>query len=183
MCEEHSVLWMSDHPDTDEGTLHHVSPYSGPLKRLFDYMTSTIPQDGDFKWSARTDDHYGWIRCNGRSLSQEEAPKLFKVIGFTYGRSGIRFRIPDPRGRVLGAVNDAYPQGSTVGEETIVLSENELPSHYHTGYTSTEGSHTHTYQDALFAEGSDGTFATSSSTSNGDTLMYRTASGGVSASE
>lgn len=171
---------MSDQLDTDEGTLHHVSPYSGPLKHLLDYMPSTIPVDGDFKWSARRDDHYGWILCNGRTLSQEEAPKLFEVIGFTYGEYGDRFRLPDPRGRVVGAADgDTHPLGHTVGAELISLGESELPSHTHTGSTTTDGLHSHYYQDVVSAEPGAATCVYPTS-DGGETPVYRTDAGSVS---
>ena len=46
-------------------------------------------------------------------------------------------------GRFLIAANDTYQAGSTGGEATHVLSVNEMPSHTHSGSTSSAGSHDH----------------------------------------
>lgn len=38
----------------------------------------------------------GWIDCDGRALSQEEYPALFKIVGNSYGDAPIRhFLLPD----------------------------------------------------------------------------------------
>ena len=46
-------------------------------------------------------------------------------------------------GRVLIGANDAYPAGSKGGEARVVLSVDQMPSHSHSGSTSTSGQHLH----------------------------------------
>lgn len=93
----------------------------------------------DLKWSARDNDHVGWVKCDGRALSRTAYKELFDVVGTTYGvGDGLTtFNIPDCRGRVLGGAGNgtgltARSKGAIVGAETHVLSTNEMPSHTHT---------------------------------------------------
>lgn len=46
-------------------------------------------------------------------------------------------------GRVLIGANAAYPAGSKGGEASVVLSVDQIPSHSHSGSTSTSGQHLH----------------------------------------
>jgi microcystin-dependent protein len=101
---------------------------------------------GDIKYSARTDDHVGWLRCDGRSLDTTTYSSLFAVIGYSFGGSGNSFNLPDPAGRVLGVVGSGSglttrSVGDLSGSETHVLSEEELAEHSHV--INTAGSHTH----------------------------------------
>jgi len=62
---------------------------------------------------------------------------LYNAIGYTYGGSGNNFNIPDIRGRVpigTGTGIGLSPRtlGNTGGEETHILSINEMPTHSHT---------------------------------------------------
>lgn len=107
------------------------------------FTTETRFLDGDLKWSTIKEDHKGWLRCDGRLLSPQEYPKLFSVIGNTYGGDNDAFRLPDPRDRVLGAVGDAHNVGQSVGSETHTLHINEIPPHTHTGTTNSGGTHNH----------------------------------------
>jgi microcystin-dependent protein len=105
---------------------------------------------GDFKYSAQTTDHHGWLLCDGRSVIREEYPVLFQAIGTSFGSDDSEtFYLPDCRGRILGVVGTGSglsPRtlGDVVGSETTILTVNELPSHTHSGTTATGGSHTHT---------------------------------------
>ncbi|PRP90774.1 Phage Tail Collar Domain protein [Enhygromyxa salina] len=44
---------------------------------------------------------WGWMLCDGRSLSTNMYPELFVALGYLYGGSGASFRIPDYRGYFL----------------------------------------------------------------------------------
>lgn len=105
---------------------------------------------GDLKYSARSSDHGGWLKCDGRSLSRTDYPDLFEVIGTSFGSNdSSTFKLPDTRGRVLGAIGTgvgltARILGDTIGSETHTLTVNEMPNHSHTGTTDYSGTHTHT---------------------------------------
>lgn len=167
---------------------------------------------GDYKWSAKDNDFNGWLLCDGRSLSRTQYFELFNAIGTSFGTtSASTFKIPNMRGRIIGGVgnsgneNDStHALGHSVGAENITLSTTQIPSHSHTGTSnasstgitsggttnnSTTGvsvnsvsDHSHTYQDAYFAEnlGGGGNFGTSADTDSDNRFVYRTAAGGNS---
>lgn len=121
------------------------------------------PTIGDTKYSFSDYNHLGWLKCDGAWLNKSEYGLLFNVIGGTFGETSTQFRLPDPRGRVLGAVGSgagltAREKGDSVGEETHTLTINEMPSHKHgsndmtgnnngSGYTTSNGQHAHDYTD------------------------------------
>jgi microcystin-dependent protein len=97
------------------------------------------PNDvGDIKYSIKNADHYGWLVCDGRSLSRDLYSDLFNIIGTTYGNNdGTTFKLPDCRGRILGAIGTgagltARSAGTLLGSETHTLTSAEMPSHTHT---------------------------------------------------
>jgi microcystin-dependent protein len=51
---------------------------------------------------------YNWLFCDGAYVQKIDYPKLFQIIGFTYGKSlsGGSFRLPDLRGRMVVGFND-----------------------------------------------------------------------------
>lgn len=50
---------------------------------------------------------------------------------------------PDLRGRFILGASDGHAVGSAGGEETHVLTVEEMPAHSHSGTTSTNGAHHH----------------------------------------
>lgn len=97
---------------------------------------------GDVKWSVVNRDSHGWLICDGRSLSKSLYMNLFQVIGTQFGSvDGESFNLPDCRSRVIGAIGEGNGLsnrtiGQSVGEETHVLTIDEIPSHNHGGVTS-----------------------------------------------
>jgi microcystin-dependent protein len=84
-----------------------------------------------------------WIPCDGRSLSIQQYSPLFAVLGYTFGGTlNQTFNVPDIRAlTVMGAGQGAgltmRPFSSKAGNETIALTNQNMPSHDHTfyGYT------------------------------------------------
>ena len=101
---------------------------------------------GDIKMSVYNSDFYGWLKCDGRSLSRTTYAALFAVIGTSFGNvDGNSFNLPDCRGRVLGSIGQGSGLsqrnlGTSIGEENHTMSTTEMPSH------------NHVYNDAYFAE-------------------------------
>ena len=97
---------------------------------------------GDIKMSVRNGDFYGWLKCDGRSLSRTTYAALFAIIGTSFGSiNGSSFNLPDCRGRVLGTLGQGggltnRTLGTTVGAETHTLTTGEIPSHSHTSNAS-----------------------------------------------
>ena len=129
----------------------------------------TRPLTGDTKMSFVTDDHMGWMKCDGRGLDTTAYNLLFQVVGYTFGGSGATFNLPNPQGRVMGTIgtvtdDDArsrtYVAGQSVGELDHKLTVPEMPAHNHNkataspganttadGTTSANGAHNHTLHD------------------------------------
>jgi microcystin-dependent protein len=120
------------------------------------------PTIGDTKFSVVRQDHMGWMNCDGRLLSTENYPLLFRVVQYSFGGSGDQFALPDMRSRVPGAINQGTgltdrALGDAVGEETHTLTITELPAHNHgtdasgnvvgNNLTGADGGHTHTITD------------------------------------
>ena len=166
---------------------------------------------GDYKWSASSNDFKGWLRCDGRSLVRSEYQELYEIIGTSFGSNGPNnFNIPDMRGRVLGAIGNTgneedvtHALGHSIGSENVTLNSSQMPSHSHTGTSdasstgitssgttanSTTGltvdsvsGHTHTYNDAYFAENQGGggsNFGTNAATDNDNVFIWRNSAGG-----
>lgn len=85
----------------------------------------------------------GFLLCDGSAISRTTYSELFSVIGTTYGvgDGSTTFNIPLMEGRVVIGVSVYYTLGTTGGTESVTLTEEELPAHYHTipthGHTST----------------------------------------------
>ena len=80
-----------------------------------------------------------YLFCNGQAVSRTTYAQLFSVIGTTFGvgDGSTTFNVPNLKGKVpIGynfADSDFYPCGKTGGTKTVTLTENQIPSHRHTG--------------------------------------------------
>jgi len=132
-----------------------VASPSVPTGSLFQYAGSSAPS--------------GYLLCQGQSVSSTTYLALHAVLSNTYGGSaytggsGLNFNLPDLRGRFpmgagtgsglnssgtgapSGTAQTARTAGQWGGEETNLLTTNEMPSHSHTGGTGSAGSHYHTF--------------------------------------
>jgi len=80
----------------------------------------------------------GYAQCNGQLLPINQNQALFAILGTTYGGNGITtFALPELRGRAAMHWNGVYPLGLKIGEESHVLTANEMPGHNHPGTATT----------------------------------------------
>lgn len=97
-------------------------------------------------WPAAGNIPVGWLECDGRTLSTAGYPRLFAVIGTSYGSDGVgSFNLPDLRGRVPLGRSAFHAAGQQVGAESVsvTLDSSNLPSHTHTAtFTSSTASST-----------------------------------------
>lgn len=79
--------------------------------------------------------------CNGQLLPIQQNEALFSILGTTYGGDGrTSFALPDLRGRApiqqgTGPGLSSYSLGQKVGQESITLTQAQLPAHTHTANT------------------------------------------------
>lgn len=79
-----------------------------------------------------------WAFCNGQLMSIAANSALFSILGTTYGGNGTStFALPDLRGRVPVGVGQGpglsnRQLGEASGQETVTLTQANLPSHSHT---------------------------------------------------
>ena len=78
----------------------------------------------------------GWVLCNGANGTPDLRSR------FIYGAGG-DVNTKSAYGVGWDVTYGHWPVGLTGGEEQHVLTWNEMPVHSHTGYTDTQGSHTH----------------------------------------
>ena len=98
---------------------------------------------------------FNWLVCDGEAVSREEYPRLFHVIGITYGSGDgqTTFNLPDLRSRFPLGLDASRNQtdyasqlGYTGGQSSHRMSVEHLPSHTHdqgTLLVGQNGSHTH----------------------------------------
>ena len=74
-----------------------------------------------------------YLACDGQELPINQFQTLFAVLGDTYGGNGYTtFKLPDFRGRAVMHTGGMYRPGLMGGQEKVVLSNDEVPSHTHT---------------------------------------------------
>ncbi len=81
----------------------------------------------------------GWALCDGKQLPINTNQALYSLLGTVYGGDGVRtFALPDLRGRVPVHVGNGVTLGQKAGEETHMLTINEMPTHRHIVTASSE---------------------------------------------
>lgn len=147
----------------------------------------------------------GWAFCDGSAISRTTYADLYAAIGTTYGsgNGSTTFNLPDLRGRSIygtdnmggsaagrltttGGISANNTLGATGGNQTTTLLTANLPVHNHTftgsSVTSSSNTHSHTYNDAFFAEnfsggvGSNARFGSGTTTDNDNNFYWRTSS-------
>src|SRR5262249_35313111 len=85
-----------------------------------------------------------WAICNGQLMPVHQYSLLLSLLGNTYGGDGkSNFRLPDLQGRApVGFGNPpgrpSYTLGQAAGQEAVLLTQDNLPSHNHALVASTQ---------------------------------------------
>jgi microcystin-dependent protein len=86
----------------------------------------------------------GWAFCDGQLLAVSQNDALFSLFGTIYGGDGsTTFALPDLRGRVpvhagQGPGLSDRRIGAKAGAEQVTLTQNQIPSHAHGLFASTQ---------------------------------------------
>lgn len=75
----------------------------------------------------------GWLACNGATYDAEDYPKLYAIIGTSYGNtppSG-KFNVPNLSGNFTRHAGGGKNIGDTGGNTYITLQADQLPQHEH----------------------------------------------------
>ena len=135
---------------------------------------------GDMKYSVHTFDHFGWLKCDGRTLNKIEYSELFTLVGTMYGSpTADTFKLPDLRGRVIGNIGQGSgltnrSSGTLIGAETHTLTVGEMPTHNHGiidpghAHGVTDPGHTHNYVKNTNDQSTDNAFSTELAADNVD---------------
>ncbi len=129
----------------------------------------------------------GWLLCDGAEKSQTTYSRLYSVLGSKYGAASTgHFKLPNMTNKFPLGKSGSRSLGDTGGNNTVTLSTANMPAHTHSvtvdsagshSHTATDSGHTHTYDDAYFAEnrpgGSNNNFGTSASTDGDNSFYYR----------
>lgn len=123
------------------------------------------PYLGEIKMTGFSFPPKNWAQCDGQVLPINDNTALFALLGTAFGGNGTtNFALPDMRGRTpmhtgTGFFNDYVTRGQKYGYEKITLQHNELPSHTHDMYASTQPGTKNAVgpnSDRVFAEASAG---------------------------
>lgn len=102
-------------------------------------LTTTI---GDTKHSLATADHLGWYLLDGRAKATLPANAQTNATSIGFGAN-----IPNATDRILKAKSGAEALMATGGSNAVTISQANLPNLNLAGTTSSNGSHSHTYND------------------------------------
>jgi microcystin-dependent protein len=119
---------------------------------------------GDMELAFRPTPKDGTLVCNGQAVSRAQYPDLYQwavdqgLMGsaFGVGDGSTTFTVPDVKDRFLAAAGSSISVGSTGGQATRTLTQNELPSHTHTVSVTQHPTHDHTFSGTGSATGSAG---------------------------
>jgi microcystin-dependent protein len=96
----------------------------------------------------------GWALCNGQTLSIAQNQALFSLVGTYYGGDGIStFNLPNLQGCAPLHMGNVFTQGTTSGEVSHTLTQNEMPTHTHAVIASSSPGNSATPANNLWAAG------------------------------
>lgn len=88
-----------------------VNDLHAATKQYVDNVAGDLPI-GTVMYFAASSAPVGWFECDGRFLNTSSFPDLFAAIRYTYGGSGVSFKLPDLRGEFLRGWDRSSVQGA-----------------------------------------------------------------------
>ena len=121
-----------------------TNPVNDIANNIYTFLLNSSLTIGDYKYSASNVEYNGWLLCNGQAVSVAEYPDLYNVIGTTFGGGEGTFNLPNFIGRIPGMpgnantsepLDDLHTFGDSIGTDYVILTEEQMPIHNHTGLT------------------------------------------------
>ena len=106
-----------------EEEFNNVIPTIGLIKQFQPSESSSVPVGSIVMWLTNTPPD-GWLFCDGKSFDQDTYPQLYSILN----NSNIT---PDLSGRFPVGAGSKYNIGETGGEDSVTLTESEMPNHTH----------------------------------------------------
>lgn len=109
----------------------------------------------------------GWLPCDGSSVGETSYPKLFSVIGTSWGGGSGNFNLPDMRGLFPRGVDEGNSRDPDAGSRTAITTggntgastdrvgsyqSHGYQSHGHSASSGNESAHRHSYWDIFHSE-------------------------------
>jgi microcystin-dependent protein len=119
----------------------------------------------------------GWALCQGQLISIPQNEALFSLLGTIYGGDGtntfglpnLQGRIPLGQGQGPGLANRTI--GQVLGEESVSLTTNQLPSHNHPAACASGGGNNSSPQANYWSTDPGGNTATYTAPANANGTM------------
>lgn len=97
---------------------------------------------GDIKHSLLTQDHNGWYKLDGRTTASLPAVAASNAVSIGFGAT-----IPNASDKFLKGKSGSEALMATGGNNTLILTQSNLPNVTFNGTALTSGNHTHDYTD------------------------------------
>lgn len=143
-----AMFFVSPDTELSASTRPSLADLQAQLSSLQSQIGALSPSDpflGEIRLFGGNFAPRNWATCEGQLLPIAQNSALFSLLGTMYGGDGrTTFALPDLRGRVVmgqgnGPGLTSRPIGQKIGQETVVLSESNLPQHTHDLKASSSG--------------------------------------------
>ncbi|HYC75907.1 phage tail protein [Brevundimonas sp.] len=115
----------------------------------------------------------GWEQADGELMAISQNSSLFSLYGTTYGGDGqTTFGLPDLRNRAPVSWSSSNPIGTQSGSESVTLTVNQMPTHTHTVFGTTQPTGTNDPTGALLGTFPDGQTIYAPNTATPDVPMH-----------
>jgi microcystin-dependent protein len=127
------------------------------ITNLSTSLTESMPLGSIIEYPVALAPNSKWLICEGQTLNTASYPDLFSLIGYTFGGAGTSFNLPNFKSKFVVGYDAGNPDynvvGATGGQDSVILTKANLPTHKHGVNTvltdngqvtiSTNGAHNH----------------------------------------
>lgn len=96
------------------------------VKNLISSSSDSGVPVGSIMFFTKSEAPDGWLFCNGASISSVDYPKLYTVIGTTFGGDSSNFKLPDLRNQFLRGISSGLSPTTNLGTK---YSATNVPYH------------------------------------------------------